>query len=188
MRITGGTYRGRSIEAPPGRATRPTGGKVREAIFNMLAARNGLENAVAADLFCGSGALGLEALSCGADYVTFVDNSRQALKCVSTNARALGIDDARYAIRHNTLPQLPAFASALTHIFLDPPYNKDVIGSTLEALIAQDCLRDDALIVCETGGTCEEIARWPDLLVKEREKHYGDTVVTLLAYHRYAGT
>ena len=187
MRITGGIYRGRSIEAPPGRATRPTGDKVREAVFNMLAARGALEGAYAADLFCGSGALGLEALSRGAAHVTFVDNNRKACNAARSNARTLGVDKDCYAIRHSTLPRLPAFDAPLTLVFLDPPYGSAMIAPALEALIAQDLLRDDALIVCETGGKHDLSADLPEMFAIDREKHYGDTVVTLLAYHRCAG-
>lgn len=188
MRITGGTYRGRTLQAPPGRATRPTGDKVREAVFTMLDARDALDGSVAADLFCGSGALGLEALSRGAAHVTFVDNDPQALKSVRANCRTLGIEDSHYRIARTSLPQLPVFDAWLTLVFLDPPYESNSLGPTLQALAGNNVLAKGALIVCETATRHSPIADIPQHFLIEREKRYGDTAVTLLAHYRVSGT
>ena len=184
MRITGGTYRGRRLQAPPGRATRPTGQKVREAVFTMLDARAALDGAVVADLFCGSGALGLEALSRGAAHVTFVDNSTQALGSVRDNCQTLGLGTDSYAVARAGLPRLPAFEARLTLVFLDPPYESDVLVPTLQALQENDALADEALLVCETNARNRAT---PDHFAIEREKRYGDTAVMLLAYHKVSG-
>ena len=153
----------------------------------MLAARDVLAQAMTADLFCGSGALGLEALSRGARHVTFVDNSKQALQTVRSNAGALGVDDDNNTIRHSVLPRLPALDAPLTLVFLDPPYETNLVTPTLEALNAQDRLVDEALIICETGGKCNACFDLPAMFSVEREKSYGDTMITLLTYQRLAG-
>src|SRR5512132_2555672 len=91
MRIIAGEWRGRAIEAPPGLATRPTADRVRETLFSMLASRLGsFEDLRVADLFAGSGALGLEALSRGAESATFVENDPAAASTIRQNAERLG--------------------------------------------------------------------------------------------------
>src|SRR6187551_1062745 len=94
MRIIAGKWRGRPLQAPPGLATRPTGDRVREALFSMLASRLGsFEDLRVADLYAGSGALGLEALSRGAAFASFVETDTKAQAAIKTNAAKLGIGD-----------------------------------------------------------------------------------------------
>ena len=121
MRIIAGAWRGRAIEAPPGAGTRPTADRVRETLFSMLASRLGsFEELRVADLFAGSGALGLEALSRGAANATFVETAAAAVALIRRNAEKLGADERARVIAGSalTLPQSEPFDL----IFADPPY------------------------------------------------------------------
>ena len=121
MRIVAGEWRGRPIEAPPGPATRPTADRVRETLFSMLASRLGsFEELRVADLFAGSGALGLEALSRGAATATFVERDGKAVAIIKRNAERLGAGD-RALVRPGSALALPA-SEPFDLILADPPY------------------------------------------------------------------
>ena len=123
MRIIAGQWRGRPIEAPPGMATRPTADRVRETLFSMLASRLGsFEDLRVADLFAGSGALGLEALSRGAAHATFVENDPKASGSIKRNADKLGAAD-RVQVRAGSALALPR-SEPFDLIFADPPYER----------------------------------------------------------------
>jgi 16S rRNA (guanine966-N2)-methyltransferase len=131
VRIIAGTWRGRTIEAPPGQSTRPTGDRVRETLFSMLASRLGsFEELRVADLFAGSGALGFEALSRGAASATFVENDPKAAAVIRRNADKLG---APAQILGGSALALPR-AAPFDLIFADPPYGDGVGTSALEAV------------------------------------------------------
>ena len=121
MRIIAGEWRGRAIETPRGIATRPTADRVRETLFSMLASRIGIfEGLRVADLFAGSGALGLEALSRGADSATFVESDAKASVVIKHNAEKFGASDRVRAIAGSALSLPPSEPFDL--IFADPPY------------------------------------------------------------------
>jgi 16S rRNA (guanine966-N2)-methyltransferase len=122
--ISGGVFRGRRLEVPPGRGTRPTRSLVRQALFNMLTAE--VPGARVLDLYSGSGALGLEALSRGADFVRFVENNRAALKALTTNIGACGLGSDRAEIlavdaRH----YVPTAPEGYSLVHADPPFVRD---------------------------------------------------------------
>ena len=132
MRIIAGEWRGRKLVAPEGRQTRPTADRTRETLFSMLASRLGsFEGLRVADLYAGSGALGIEALSRGAEHVTFVETDRAALKAIAANSKTLGGDD-RIAVRAMSAATLPV-GHPFDLIFADPPYEP---GSGSEAVAA----------------------------------------------------
>ena len=121
MRIVAGEWRGRKLVAPQGHLTRPTADRTRETLFSMLASRLGsFEGLRVADLYAGSGALGLEALSRGSAHATFVESDRTAIKAIEANAAALKAGD-RVAIRPISATTLPA-AKPYDLILADPPY------------------------------------------------------------------
>lgn len=121
MRIVAGEWRGRKLVAPAGQLTRPTADRTRETLFSMLASRIGnFEGLRVADLYAGSGALGLEALSRGAAHATFVETDRAALKAIDANVMALGAA-ARISMRVMSAASLPA-AEPFDLVFADPPY------------------------------------------------------------------
>ena len=121
MRIIAGQFRGRPLEAPPGIATRPTADRVREALFSMLTSRLGsFEGLRVADLYAGSGALGLEAISRGAGHATFVENDSRAAAAIKANAERLGVAD-RVRILGGSALALPR-SDPFDLVFADPPY------------------------------------------------------------------
>ena len=131
MRIISGRWRGRKLVAPPGFATRPTSDRAREALFSMLASRLGsFEGLRVADLFAGSGALGLEALSRGAAHCVFVDKDRAAVEAIRANITALGApgEVLAGAAEHARIP------GPLDLAFLDPPYGGGLAMPALERL------------------------------------------------------
>lgn len=156
MRIIAGDRKGRVLAAPPGSITRPTADRVRQAIFDILlhAPWGGpdlLHGARVLDAFAGTGALGLEALSRGADYATFFETDRAALATLRSNIAGCRWEDRSKVIpRDVTKPtHAPAPCSLL---FLDPPYRQDLPARTLAALNAQGWIAPNALAVIETAA------------------------------------
>lgn len=182
MRITGGELGGRRLAAPPGRATRPTAERVREALFAILGPLAGEE---ALDLFAGSGALGLEALSRGARRALFVESDRRAAATLRRNIEALGLGvraEVRAASAATVLAR-PAPAP-FDLVLADPPYDvPDVeVAGWLVAAEAGGWLADRATVVLERPvrrGARRDGAGfgWPDPLCGLRERRYGDTVL-----------
>jgi 16S rRNA (guanine966-N2)-methyltransferase len=160
VRIVAGRFRGRALAAPKGRATRPTSDRAREALFNVLVHRIGVDFGVArvADLFAGAGGLGFEALSRGAAHVTFVEDDAAALSALHANAAALGVEGEFDILRADaTRLRSVQEGEACTLVFLDPPYGKGLAEPALAALVARGWLAPGAVVVVETG-VGEELA------------------------------
>lgn len=149
MRIVAGRWRGRPLVAPAGAATRPTADRVREALFSMLASRLGsFEGLAVLDVFAGTGALGLEALSRGAARATFVETDRGALDALRANIAKLGAEATVLPQRAEGLGR----ANVAHHLaFLDPPYDQGLAGPTLTRLATQGWLAPHAWVSVETG-------------------------------------
>lgn len=151
MRVIAGTYRSRPLAAPKGLATRPTSDRLRETLFNVLAMR--IEGARFADLYAGSGAVGIEAVSRGAAEVYFAEKSPAALAAMTTNLRTLGIYAGTQVERGGTAPLLKGLAGKpLDIVFLDPPYEEaEEYVRTLTTLgtPANGLLATDALVIAE---------------------------------------
>jgi 16S rRNA (guanine966-N2)-methyltransferase len=174
MRVVAGRYGGRRLVAPPGSATRPTSDRVREALFSVLG--GSVQDARVLDLYAGSGALGIEALSRGAASVLFVDRSPRAITAIRANLKALGIDaDVRRLEARAALRTASARADAYDLVFLDPPYRRAAeLGRELsEALPA--VLAPGARVVSESDRRDALELDFP--LVDERR--YGDTVIRI---------
>lgn len=156
MRIIGGKYKGRRIAAPKGTVARPTTDRTRESLFNILGARDDLDfdGARVIDLFAGSGALGLEALSRGAQWCLFVETDAGARGAIRDNIEALSLFGATRIHQRSaaTLGDKPASAGApFTLAFLDPPYGKDLAPPALATLRDGGWLAPGAVIVIEQG-------------------------------------
>ncbi|WP_421695617.1 16S rRNA (guanine(966)-N(2))-methyltransferase RsmD [Aestuariivirga sp.] len=179
MRIVGGKFKGHSIAPPHGSATRPTSDRVRESVFNILAhGIHGLEleGARALDLFAGTGAMGLEALSRGARFCQFVEDSSEARGLIRKNADALGVIGLakiwrRDATRLGPCAPQPKFDL----VFADPPYGKGLGEQALAALVAGEWLNPGAIVVLEES---EASAIAPvDGLTLIDERDYGATTI-----------
>jgi 16S rRNA (guanine966-N2)-methyltransferase len=169
VRVVGGTARGRPLVAPAGRRTRPTADRVREAIFNALWSRGVLDGARVVDLFAGSGALGIEALSRGAAHATFVDSDRAARAAITSNLEACGFTDRADVVATPVERFVSELAEPFDLAFCDPPYAFDGWAGVLAA-------RPAPLVVAEAG---EPIAV-PDGWTLTRESRYGAAWVGFL--------
>jgi len=150
MRIIAGAWRGRTIEAPPGVATRPTGDRVRETLFSMLANRLGsFEELRVADLFAGSGALGLEALSRGAASAIFVESDAAAVAAIRRNAERLGATERARVIAGSALA-LPR-SEPFDLIFADPPYGPGSGSAAVHAILDAGWLAPGGWLSIETS-------------------------------------
>lgn len=167
MRVVAGALGGRRLVTPPGTATRPTTDRVREAIFNSLGSSGVLEGALVADLFAGSGAVGIEALSRGAERCVFVERDRAALRALNDNLDALDLADRAKVLAADVMSVAGTIDADI--VFADPPYDFDA----WPALLAR--LRGD-LVVAESGTTVVAPSGWS----VTRDKKYGRTRVTFL--------
>lgn len=158
MRIIAGQHKGRPLSAPRGMTTRPTSDRTRESLFNILAHAAWappLDGARVIDLFAGSGALGLEAMSRGAAFCLFVETDHGARGAIRDNIEALGLFGSTRLHRRSAtdLGDKPAGVGApFTLAFLDPPYHKGLVQPALDGLISGGWLSDDAIAMVETGS------------------------------------
>jgi len=179
MRIIAGSHKGARIFAPKGRETRPTGDRVREAAFNLIGPGY-VEEANVLDLFAGSGAMGLEALSRGAAHATFVESERDACRTINRNLDKLGLDGAT-VLCQDALTALRADARGGTRydlVLVDPPYQR--FSSLQNALIQHlpEILAPNGLLLVETAAAEE-----PDLpLAKRTSRRYGAARLTLFEH------
>jgi 16S rRNA (guanine966-N2)-methyltransferase len=178
MRIVAGTYGGRKLIVPQGRDIRPTSDKIRGAVMNMLRSRGAIDGAHVMDVFCGTGALGLEAISQGASSCVFIDQSRESLELAKENAKALGVS-AEFMLKDVTkLGLKPESKPQASLIFIDPPYKKDLVLPALEMLHYGGWIAPSAWIVVEAEEKFSAV--WPVFVLLESEKIYGETKIVLL--------
>lgn len=180
MRIIGGQFSGRTIISPDGRATRPTADRTRESLFNILAHRDdfSFEGARVIDLFAGSGALGLEAMSRGAGWCLFVETEAAARGAIRDNIEALGLFGSTRLHRRSaaTLGPKPAgVGPPFTLAFLDPPYRKDLATPALATLKSGGWLAEGALVVVEQAKDETPVA--VEGFIEDDRRIYGDTQV-----------
>lgn len=173
MRITGGALARRTIDAPKGDRTRPTTDRVREALFSLLGARMDLRGARVLDLFAGSGALGLEALSRGAAHATFVERHGATLAVARGNARQLAVADRAAFAKADALAWLGRAAGPFDLVVADPPYDLARLGE-LPALL-RPLLAPDGLLVVE-HDTRHAFDDAPGLVLT---RAYGNTVLSV---------
>ena len=177
MRVIAGTYRGRTLKAPPGESTRPTSDRVREALFSILNGR--IREARVLDLFAGSGALGLEALSRGAALATFVDTDPKAIAAVKANLDALKtVAEVRRNDALRFLSAAPARGAQYDLVFIDPPYRlaERLAPSLSEALPA--VLAPGAVAVAESDRRAPLALDLP----LQDERRYGDTLIRIYGH------
>jgi 16S rRNA (guanine966-N2)-methyltransferase len=185
MRIVGGIYGGRPLKAPGDARVRPTADKVRQAVFNILMHRDfggfALDGAKVIDLFAGTGALGIEALSHGASYCLFVDDAASSRALVRENVEALQLTGVSKIWRRDATKLGPVAAGAggpFDLAFLDPPYRKNLVAPALASLRDGGWLTPGAVIAAESAD--EEDIPLTDGFVAADERTYGDTRVTFL--------
>jgi len=169
MRIVAGELRGRRLVAPRRAATRPTTDRVREAVFNALGSLGVVDGALVVDLYAGSGALGFEALSRGAEHCTFVERDRAALSAIEANRAELGLRGRTRVVNGDPVTMAGGVDADLA--FADPPYDFDAWPRLLGALAP-----GVGLVVAEAAGEVAAPAGW----TARRTRRYGRTWVTFL--------
>ncbi len=175
MRILAGQYKNREIKTPKGEKTRPTSSKVRGSVFDIL--QNHIENASFLDLFAGSGAMGLEALSRGAASSTFIEVDRAAADCIRKNLSHLGLSQNLFQQEASTaIKRLIKMGSTFDIIYIDPPYAMEITPflETLSPLLAKE-----GILLLEQS---KRATVSPKTLTLYDQRHFGDT--TLLFFHR----
>jgi 16S rRNA (guanine966-N2)-methyltransferase len=185
MRISGGTHRSRVLASPRGTSTRPTSDRVREALFSILEARGVVRGARVLDLYAGTGALGLEALSRGAEQATFVESDRRALEALARNVDALRERDRSRIVPHSVWRAFPLLGDHRASLVLcDPPYaevaDAESVAKLLAALVERQVTDEGATIVLEHASRHAEAVTAPPELPLEQadQRHYGDTTLS----------
>ena len=185
MRIIGGKFSGRTIISPDGQGTRPTTDRTRESLFNILAHRDdfSFEGARVIDLFAGSGALGFEAMSRGAEWCLFVETEAAARGAIRDNIEALGLFGSTRLHRRSatTLGPKPAgVGPPFTLAFLDPPYRKDLAPPAMRTLKSGDWLANGALVIVEQAK--DEAPAEADGFTEVDRRLYGDTQIGIYRF------
>lgn len=184
MRIVGGAFKGRKLIAPDGRGTRPTSDRVRESVFNILTHANfapDLNGASVVDIFAGTGAMGLEALSRGAATLTFVENDDYARGTILKNAGVLGKARAVTVLKLDAtqLPPPPRIAKCPVAIaFLDAPYDSDATGPALQSMTDRGWITSGSLCVVETAA--KQPFEPPRGFTLEDHRTYGAAMISFL--------
>ena len=180
MRITGGQVKGRRLASPKGLKIRPSSDQVREAIFNIIG--QNLSGLNVLDLFAGTGSLGLEALSRGAQRVVFIDNSKQSINLIKKNLGLCGFQGCGEILRKDLRksPQQIQFlrGEMFDLVFLDPPYGEDLVPFLLEELPAEEILSPRARVVAESSKG-DILPRSPGKLEMGDMRLYGDTRISI---------
>ena len=181
MRVITGSARGRKLKELPGMDTRPTTDKVKESIFNIV--QFDVEGRRVLDLFAGTGQLGIEALSRGAEKCVFVDASREAAKIVQENVALTGFENQSRVHHGDAVAFLTSCREKFALAFLDPPYASGLLDKALEKIAEIDIMAENGIIVCESAAD-RLLPQLPEPYEMGREYRYGKIKLTL--YHRRA--
>lgn len=187
MRVISGDLKGRRLKPVPGKLTRPTSDKVKEAVFQMIGPY--FSGGLCLDLFAGSGALGIEAISRGMDYAVFIDKERQAIKTIETNIETLNIVDQTEVQKKDAIRILRILEknnACFNLILIDPPYQHVNYNDILEQIMAHHLLDEAGLIVCEHDDSVELTYVHNDLTMI-KQANYGTSSITIYR-HRKGGT
>lgn len=180
MRIIGGSLKGRKLFSTPGKRVRPTADRLRESLFNIISFR--VSEAIVLDLFSGTGALGIEALSRGASRAVFVEKSAIALQTIRRNIQICHLEDQAHVIHWDIVRNLNClWKVALKYdlVFLDPPYNLGMVQAALQNLSKCDCLNPGVCIVIE-HSVLEPVPKYVHGFAVSDQRSYGKILVTFL--------
>ena len=178
MKIIGGEFKGRRLKTLKSVKMRPTPMRVKEALFNILS--NRVIGSSFLDLYAGSGQIGVEALSRGAEEVIFIDNHPSAIRLIRTNLGFLHPEESLKIPRNNVLKAIDNLSKEKKRfdiIFLDPPYESRLVKNTLQALAKSDILKTTTLVIAEHHKSLN-LDREINSLIQIRQERYGDTVLT----------
>ena len=178
--VISGSARGLKLISPDGIKTRPTLDRVKEALFSMLYPY--LNGSLILDLFAGSGALGIEALSRGADKSYFIDNSNEAITCINSNITAAKFNENSVVVKTDAIEFLKNSKQKFDIIFLDPPYAEGLYEVAIKMISENQILKSDGLIVIEQDLELEPIKNFDQAFEVFKEKKYGRVGITVLKW------
>lgn len=184
MRITGGAFRSRALRAPRGQATRPTSDRVREALFGILSSSGALDGVRVLDLYAGTGALALEALSRGASEATLVEVSREALDVIRANLRSLAVEERVQVVAGDVRDAVRRLRGPFDLVLADPPWSlveQGEVSRALGLLATHGALTERAVVVLEHSS--RSLPPAIERLAARETRRYGDTSLTF--YERY---
>ena len=175
MRVIAGRARSMPLKAPKSLNTRPTTDRIKETLFNII--QGDIQGSVFVDVFSGSGGIGIEALSRGAKFVTFVDKSLDSIKLLKSNLSKLGnfVDGKYYVVNNDTLSFLRLNNMNFNFVFMDPPYNKELLPKLISKI--SDFIQLDGTLICEHESELLLPNKINDLAIS-RNKRYGTVAVT----------
>lgn len=176
MRVITGTARGRRLGELSGMDTRPTTDRVKEGMFNII--QFDIEGRRVLDLFGGTGQLGIECLSRGAEACVFVDQRKDAVKLIRDNLKATELSDRAKVVQSDSIGYLSGAREKFHLIFLDPPYDSGLLESALKKISMIDILADNGIIICESRAE-HQLPELPAPFVKSKDYRYGKIKVTL---------
>jgi 16S rRNA (guanine(966)-N(2))-methyltransferase RsmD len=181
MRVIAGEAKGRRLQVPHGRTVRPSGARWRESAFGIIEHRMSIAEARVLDLYAGSGALGIEALSRGARSLVAVEQDRETARVLARNAAACGLEERVELFVEPVVAALGRLAGrAFDLVLLDPPYESGEIAAVLASLAAKALVAPSGLVVVEHGR--RDVVTAPASLTTELERRYGDSLLTLLRH------
>ena len=176
MRVISGSARGRKLKELQGMDTRPTTDKVKESLFNIIQFE--IEGRRVLDLFGGTGQLGIEALSRGADHCTFVDMRKEAAALIRENLRLTGLSERSRVVQGDALSFLSSCGEKFDVILLDPPYHTELLEKSVERITEFDILREHGIMICESAAE-RELPALPPPYERGREYRYGKIRLTV---------
>jgi 16S rRNA (guanine(966)-N(2))-methyltransferase RsmD len=176
MRIIAGEYKGRRLEAPKDNSVRPTTDKVKEALFSMLSER--IWGSKFLDLFSGTGNVGIEALSRGAELVVFADSSRESINLIKRNIAHCKAEEGSRVVPGDYKKVLMTSAEKFDVIFLDPPYDKGMLAECFKLIRENDLLEEDGIIIAEHRRE-EILDENIEGFTKEKERRYGIVMLSI---------
>jgi 16S rRNA (guanine966-N2)-methyltransferase len=184
LRKISGSLKGRRIATIPGNSTRPTPDMVREAVFSMIGME--IDGCSFLELYAGTGAVGIEAISRGADYAVLVEGGQKAAETVMDNIRLCGISDRARLVKwdiEKNLNCLKNIGRKFDMVFLDPPYAINLVRKTLKNLVLSEILGNDALVIIQhSREEPVDLKGLEAFYETEKERHYGKNLVTFLRY------
>ncbi len=176
MRVISGKYKGSILQGDALEGTRPTLARIKESLFATI--QDKVENSLVLDLFAGSGALGIEALSMGAKKAYFVEKQNKTYEVLNNNIKRLKIENISHTYKMDYTKFLKNINLKFDLVFLDPPYNSTYLNESINLLLENNLLNNDSLIICETDNL-SKIAK-NSCLEEVKSKKYGDKYIVIL--------
>lgn len=182
MQVITGKFKGRKLKSVPTMQTRPTLGRVKESMFDML--NDYIQDSLVLDLFAGSGALGIECISRGAKSCVFVDNQKESLQTIRQNLKQ-DLSQAKLIKAEfiDAIYMLSRLEKQFSLVLLDPPFDSDYLEKSLYLLHKHNLLEDGAIVMCEMSGK-KVLQNYPQKYIMLKEKNYGTISILILKYNK----